>query len=1073
MSYQGIMQGKNQAIWDISVASKILQHMDRIRNASHEGQNRRWVWELIQNAKDCSFVGQPVNVKIELYDDRLVFSHNGRPFGMESLLALIHQVSSKSDENNETSGKFGTGFVTTHLLADVVLVSGVLQDFEPETGNRLPMKAFTMALDRSGTTQEEILESIQSNIFMLQQLDSSPDVAPDLEDFNTSFTYRLNSSIKKEIATTGMNDVHQLAPYLLAFSPEINEILLIDHVKSRKKELKRGQELFWDKDGMSFFALLETENGIAKNRHVLLAKKDNMSIVLPVDRVYKKFLPIPSHVPRIFSQFPLIGAENFPIPMICHHTNFCPDELRSSLAIVPLETSRDSTQNKSILKRAMKMYGDVLREAKKEGFSEFYHAMTFPQMISRPNFHKEWVETEINDTIYTYLKEMELFFTNEGLVPLKDSLIFPVGDSTEEQHAMWDILKQMPGFVLPEREELVGWKEALKHYPPIQEKHFFYLKNVVERLGDLPQIASAQRMLFLQLVYDTLMNHDSLRLDVLQSKIAIFPDQTNEMMLHTAEELFQDPGLEDSVKKALFALWKIPSQTGNKGYPIYKILLHRDFKLGESHCIKEAPLDDFFAYIDEKVTEISQSDWNNPENVDIITTEKEVIGRLLACMPNDYWLSVYRKFIYPDFQDFHAPSTFANPVYWISSVEFTLRSTAKLLEGCQNLERLTASYFLDTSSEVAFSYLKEFLEKAAEVGPDVYDYAIFPNQYQEFCYIHQLCNDLEISNPLKKISRLLVQEKVPDYGSFLLGLSPIYHPKIGNKTNADIAQDISRGIYSVLNHGDLNQSHVMTQEGCALLLSWIDSNEKEAEELFPAFFSPENRGKLLTPKTASILNEKVRNYENLLEAYGIDSLQELKEHLELTKDFKPEESSHIIENDDVFVDFYEHPELRDYTTAQRNAYVERLAKIGLDYAFDRLLKKWESLGFVQKPQDDEERVVLENLDNKVVLYRPDSSFYKQNGWDIAETVNQSPSIYYEIKSTVSRYHANNFTLGKHQTDLAFMMGENYRVLQYYMSTDMKKVNSCAQITDLISDLKNDQISFTGKSFPLEMNRQPH
>ena len=109
------------------IATKILQHMDRVRNVSDLSQARRWGMELLQNARDVSYDDQPVKIRIRLEEAKLSFSHNGRPFRVKDILSIINQVSSKSDDV-EKVGKFGTGFVTTFQLSEKVEISSILQD---------------------------------------------------------------------------------------------------------------------------------------------------------------------------------------------------------------------------------------------------------------------------------------------------------------------------------------------------------------------------------------------------------------------------------------------------------------------------------------------------------------------------------------------------------------------------------------------------------------------------------------------------------------------------------------------------------------------------------------------------------------------------------------------------------------------------------------------------------------------------------------------------------------------------------------------------------------------------------
>ena len=72
------------------VADKIIQALDKIYNSALS--DKRWVWELMQNANDVPNRFERVSVKIDLWNDRLVFSHNGDYFTTRNLTGLIQQV---------------------------------------------------------------------------------------------------------------------------------------------------------------------------------------------------------------------------------------------------------------------------------------------------------------------------------------------------------------------------------------------------------------------------------------------------------------------------------------------------------------------------------------------------------------------------------------------------------------------------------------------------------------------------------------------------------------------------------------------------------------------------------------------------------------------------------------------------------------------------------------------------------------------------------------------------------------------------------------------------------------------
>ena len=82
-------------------ADKILQLLSQIRE-DPSASAKRWVWELLQNAKDVPNRFGKVSVEIELVSqDTLKFRHNGDCFSIKNITGLVQQVSSKDSQNLE------------------------------------------------------------------------------------------------------------------------------------------------------------------------------------------------------------------------------------------------------------------------------------------------------------------------------------------------------------------------------------------------------------------------------------------------------------------------------------------------------------------------------------------------------------------------------------------------------------------------------------------------------------------------------------------------------------------------------------------------------------------------------------------------------------------------------------------------------------------------------------------------------------------------------------------------------------------------------------------------------------
>jgi hypothetical protein len=187
------------------IATKIHKELSDLRARVDASPTipKRWVWELIQNAKDVN-IGGNVRVRIDAdldgSDAHVTFNHNGGAFSAENIRFLIEQVSSKNRTKDSTgrpttTGKFGTGFLTTHLLSPYVLVTGVAKQ-----QGLLPRK-FELFLDRSGTELDEIIAAVEAAKKSIQELDQQPHYKGYVAgNFNTAFRYDLTDDTGKNVA---------------------------------------------------------------------------------------------------------------------------------------------------------------------------------------------------------------------------------------------------------------------------------------------------------------------------------------------------------------------------------------------------------------------------------------------------------------------------------------------------------------------------------------------------------------------------------------------------------------------------------------------------------------------------------------------------------------------------------------------------------------------------------------------------------------------------------------------------------------------------------------------------------
>ena len=127
--------------------------MEKLKNipSREEEMSRRWFWELLQNARDYN---EQVSVKLNVFDDKIEFLHNGRFFHISDVLNLISPDSDKDEEqtHKDNIGQFGSGFISTHILSSEISVEGIVKSKEE---NKYHL--FKLSLDRENYADKNFL----------------------------------------------------------------------------------------------------------------------------------------------------------------------------------------------------------------------------------------------------------------------------------------------------------------------------------------------------------------------------------------------------------------------------------------------------------------------------------------------------------------------------------------------------------------------------------------------------------------------------------------------------------------------------------------------------------------------------------------------------------------------------------------------------------------------------------------------------------------------------------------------------------------------------------------------------
>ena len=458
---------RTQVLTD-NTAQSVLNHLRELEdNRAHV--RTRWVWELLQNARDAAVKSDgKLKVSITQNEKEIVFRHNGDNFKVEEIVHLIYHGSTKV-ENKETIGQYGSGFLTTHLLSPEIEVSGRLED-----GRR-----FSFPLKRELGSVNELSAAMQNAYDAFER--SLSDAAA-TDDFPTKFRYPLQENVL-DVVSEGIAKLKQCAPLVVAFNSEFAAIeietpsgVVVFDAIDRKKLPQPGIERI---------AVSETVDGNKRMIQYLVAHGDKLSVAAPVETTAagQECRQI-EDTPRLFLGFPLIGTENFSFPAIINSFRFAPTENRDGVYLWQSEGS-NNRENQAVLAEACELLVGMLQFAAASGWSNTYRLAEIPDL--RPQSWLDGVELRkfLEEALIGRIRQTPAVRNEAGAaIPPKESEI-PMADTAEGVAGLWDLLVEWrkDRDIWPRREEAAGWCAAVKSWAKLSDCDPLTVDRVIDGHG--------------------------------------------------------------------------------------------------------------------------------------------------------------------------------------------------------------------------------------------------------------------------------------------------------------------------------------------------------------------------------------------------------------------------------------------------------------------------------------------------------------------------------------------------------------------------------------------------------------
>ena len=368
----------NDVLHDMYV-SKVGNRLNELDSPSDEDR-RRWIWELIQNAKDSiagDVLRKKVSVELIIRGDTVVFNHNGAPFNPKNRLGLLYQYSKDKRNQEGSTGRFGTGFMTTHCLSRVVEVQGDV--LTPDEG----VRGFTVTIHREGNTEDEMINGLKAM--------EDSDRCYERPFGKTTYTYHVKSDSGRRAIELGVGELKRQICKVMCFCPELDSVSV--YQDNRIFAVKQSQSVciaegvdsvsFQVQDGEHAYTRTFIRASIKENGCELLTKKYDRERSLSVDvllEIDESTHSIVGHTEEasVFCVFPVIGIEHqLQEPLFINSPDFELTTERNGLYLSGVEVNDNGRPsnvavNKMIFEKVVILYGKIVAWLSQNRYEKLY-----------------------------------------------------------------------------------------------------------------------------------------------------------------------------------------------------------------------------------------------------------------------------------------------------------------------------------------------------------------------------------------------------------------------------------------------------------------------------------------------------------------------------------------------------------------------------------------------------------------------------------------------------------------------------------------------------------------------------
>ncbi len=442
-------------------AQRVYQLLKKLEERRDRVQTR-WIWELLQNARDAAPDGpRSLRCSVKYDQGQVLLEHNGRHFERREIARIIYHGSTKAEDRSKL-GQYGSGLLTTHLLSREIFVSGRLVDGR---GFNFPVRRVPTSIQSIDVDMRESARRFNASLACEDPVHLS-------HGFTTRFRYSVEDGAGDEVVTQGISSLERLAPFILAFNEEFSALDLQSPDGAFCFNVSERTQL---KDcGMQEITVRRRSPSSSLDSKFLLIRRGDTSIAVPTQRIGESRSCLQAAgTPKLFLGLPLIGTESFSFPAVINSFQFTPsDEDRDGVNLWLNDKDKANLTNQEVVAEACTLLIQMIEFAGASAWDDVFVLAEMPRILDRDwlvseKLRRHLIENLLNPLLGTPAVLCE--YGEGALPPLKS--VLPNAEEDEDVVALWGLLSGLKALRprLPRRREVAGWNRAVKSWAGLRE----------------------------------------------------------------------------------------------------------------------------------------------------------------------------------------------------------------------------------------------------------------------------------------------------------------------------------------------------------------------------------------------------------------------------------------------------------------------------------------------------------------------------------------------------------------------------------------------------------------------------